>query len=83
MPVGDRRGLVSGVSGERVEGSVEKSYRDMNDAPKGTGAVVGEDGADLVLRGEISGPCVDLCALDVVRGCVRGEGCSGNAFDAG
>ena len=55
----------------------------MNDTPKGTGAVVSEDGADLVLRGEISSPCVDVRALNVVGGCVRGEGGSGDALDAG
>ena len=62
---------------------MSKSYRNMNDAPKGTGAVVSKDGADLVLRGEISSPCVDVRALNVVGGCVRGEGGSSDALDAG
>ena len=55
----------------------------MNDAPKGPGAVVGEDGADLVLTGEISGPCVDPRAVSVVGGGVWGKSCSGNILDTG
>jgi hypothetical protein len=55
----------------------------VNDAPKGSGAVVGEHGAHLVLPGEVCGPCVDLCALAVVLGCVRGKGGGGYLLDAG
>ena len=41
------------------------TYSDMDETPKDTGAVVGEDG-------EISRPCVGLCALYVVGGRVGG-----------
>lgn len=67
---------------KRVE---TRSYGNVNNTPKGSGAVVGEDGADLVLAGEINSPCVDLCALDVVRGGggAGRKGCGGNVLDAG
>jgi len=67
---------------ERVEGN-EMSYGNVDDTPKGSGAVVREHGAHLVLTGEISRPSVDACALDVVRGSIWRKGCGGNVLDAG